>query len=118
MDKKAPDNQLVVDLMIRYQGKVYSLTLGRLVRWLVLTVPPKIIRPGKPTENAYVESFNGRLRDECLNENWFTSLKEAQVTIESWRQDYNRLRPHRSLGGLTPEEFAGSRQSPVQSGSA
>jgi len=76
------------------------------------------IRPGKPTENAYVESFNGRLRDECLNENWFTSLKEAQVTIESWRQDYNRQRPHRSLGGLTPEEFAGIRQSPVQSGSA
>lgn len=77
------------------------------------------IRPGKPTENAYVESFNGRLRDECLNENWFTSLREAQVKIESWRQDYNRQRPHRSLGGLTPEEYAGvQKRSPVQSGSA
>jgi len=75
------------------------------------------IRPGKPTENAYIESFNGRFRDECLNENWFTSLKEAQVKIESWRQDYNCQRPHRSLGGLTPEEFAGIRQSQVQSGS-
>lgn len=63
------------------------------------------IRPGKPVENAYVESFNGKFRDECLNENWFTSLKDAQEKIEAWRRDYNRNRPHSSLGNLSPEEF-------------
>ena len=65
------------------------------------------IRPGKPIENAYVESLNGRLRDECLNENWFISLKNAREVIESWRLDYNGERPHTSLGGLTPLEYAG-----------
>jgi len=64
------------------------------------------IRPGKPIENAYIESFNGRLRDECLNESWFTNLSEAKQIIETWRKDYNTARPHRSLGGLTPCEFA------------
>lgn len=64
------------------------------------------IRPGKPVENAFIESFNGKFRDECLNENWFTSLEVAKETIERWRVDYNRYRPHSSLGGLTPEEFA------------
>jgi putative transposase len=63
------------------------------------------IRPGKPVENAYAESFIGRLRDECLNENWFISLKNARDIIESWRIDYNEARPHSSLGGLTPREF-------------
>lgn len=64
------------------------------------------IRPGKPVENAYVESFNGKLRDECLNAEWFRTLAEAQQTIERWRVDYNTRRPHTSLAGLTPEEFA------------
>jgi putative transposase len=63
------------------------------------------IRPGKPIENAYVESFNGRLRDECLNENWFLSLKHARSVIEEWRKDYNEARPHGSLEGLTPQEY-------------
>jgi putative transposase len=63
------------------------------------------IRPGKPIENAYAESFIGRLRDECLNENWFISLKNARDIIESWRIDYNEGRPHTSLGGLTPKEY-------------
>jgi putative transposase len=63
------------------------------------------IRPGKPVENAFAESFNGRLRDECLNTNWFLSLKHAKDVIEEWRKDYNAVRPHSSLGGLTPEEF-------------
>ena len=63
------------------------------------------IRPGKPNENAFIESFNGKLRDECLNENWFNSLEDARRTIEEWRNDYNRNRPHSSLGGLSPEEF-------------
>lgn len=64
------------------------------------------IRPGKPNENAFIESFNGKLRDECLNENWFVSLEEARRTIEEWRIDYNENRPHSSLGNLTPKEFA------------
>ncbi len=64
------------------------------------------IEPGKPIENAYVESFNARFRDECLNENWFTGLADARQKIEAWRQDYNRHRPHSSLGYRTPEEFA------------
>ena len=64
-----------------------------------------LIRPGKPIENAYAESFIGRLRDECLNENWFISLKDARDVIECWRIDYNEGRPHTSLGGLTPREY-------------
>jgi putative transposase len=64
------------------------------------------IRPGKPNENAFIESFNGRLRDECLNENQFLTLIEAQTIIEAWRNDYNEKRPHSSLDGLTPREFA------------
>lgn len=63
------------------------------------------IRLGKPLENAYAESFIGRLRDECLNENWFISLKDAGDIIERWRIDYNEGRSHTSLGGLTPREF-------------
>jgi len=63
------------------------------------------IRPGKPIENAYAESFNGRLRDECLNMNWFISLNDAKEIIEAWRQDYNQARPHTSLDGLTPNEY-------------
>jgi putative transposase len=68
-------------------------------------------RPGKPTDNAFIESFNSRVRQECLNQNWFLSLSEAQVKIEAWREDYNTYRPHRSLGYQTPEEFANSCQS-------
>jgi len=64
------------------------------------------IRPGKPIENAFAESFNGRLRDECLNTNWFMSLKHAREVIEDWRQDYNEVRPHSSLKGKTPKEYA------------
>ena len=63
-------------------------------------------RPGKPTDNAYVESFNGRLRDECLNTHWFESINEAKQQIEAWRRDYNESRPHMALGERTPEEFA------------
>ena len=68
------------------------------------------IRPGKPVENAFIESCNGRLRDECLNVHQFASLAEAQQIIEAWRIDYNQRRPHSSLGHLTPEEFAQQRQ--------
>ena len=64
------------------------------------------IAPGKPMQNGFVESFNGRLRDECLNEHLFTNLNEARQFIEEWRIDYNTNRPHSSLNGLTPTEFA------------
>ena len=66
----------------------------------------RLIEPGKPTQNAYIESFNGRLRDECLNEHWFTSLAHAQVVIEAWRREYNEERPKKGLGGLTPAVHA------------
>jgi putative transposase len=68
------------------------------------------IRPGKPVENAFIEAFNGRLRDECLNVHQFTSLEDARAKIEAWRLDYNQRRPHSSLGHLTPNEFAAQRQ--------
>ncbi len=68
------------------------------------------IRPGKPVENAFIESFNGRLRDECLNVHQFASLGDAQAIIEAWRRDYNQRRPHSSLGHLTPNEFLKQRQ--------
>jgi putative transposase len=66
----------------------------------------RFIRPGKPIENAYVESFNGKFRDECLNEHWFVSLADAKAAIEAWRIDYNTVRPHSSLGDQTPQQFA------------
>lgn len=68
------------------------------------------IRPGKPVENAFAESFIGRLRDECLNENWFITLKDARETIEAWRIDYNESRPHSSLKYLSPMEYAKNDQ--------
>jgi putative transposase len=64
------------------------------------------IRPGKPYENAFVESFNGRFRDECLNGHWFIDLADAREKIEDWRRYYNAERPHSSLGGATPLEYA------------
>lgn len=66
----------------------------------------RLIEPGKPNQNAYVESFNGRLRDECLNEHWFTSLLHARALIESWRREYNEERPKKALGGRTPSTYA------------
>ena len=64
------------------------------------------IEPGKPVQNAFIESFNGKMRDECLNEHWFVSLEEARRKIEAWRRDYNEVRPHSGLGNRTPQEFA------------
>ena len=66
----------------------------------------RLIEPGKPNQNAYIESFNGRFRDECLNEHWFTSLAHAQAVIETWRREYNEERPKKGLGGLTPAAYA------------
>ena len=66
----------------------------------------QIIDPGKPIQNAFAESFSGRLRDECLNESWFLSFPDARRTIEAWRIDYNIARPDSGLADRTPEEFA------------
>lgn len=74
------------------------------------------IRPGRPVENCFVESFNGRVREECLNENWFLTLEDARIGIESWRREYNHERPHSSLGGVSPAEFAALREPTAPSG--
>lgn len=73
------------------------------------------IEPGKPVQNAFAESFNGRLRDECLNESWFVSLTDARETIEAWRIDYNDARPHSGLADRTPSEFAKALQATATS---
>ena len=73
------------------------------------------IRPGKPTENGHVESFNGRLRDERLNVEQFWSIEDAKQKIEAWRYDYNHRRPHSSLGHLTPSEYASRGQETTSS---
>jgi putative transposase len=75
----------------------------------------RFIRPGKPIENCYIESFNGRLRDECLNQHWFLSLRDARRTIERWRIEYNTARPHGGLAQSTPLEFANRFQLDVPS---
>lgn len=83
----------------------------RLDQWAYLNgVELDFIRPGKPTDNAFIEAFNGRFRQECLNESWFLSLEDAREKVESWRQEYNRVRPHGALGNLTPMEYAMARE--------
>ncbi|GHE62497.1 hypothetical protein GCM10019059_22580 [Camelimonas fluminis] len=78
-----------------------------ILRWRQETgVAWHYIAPGKPTQNAFVESFNGRFRDECLNDTLFSTLAEARSAITSWKEDYNRYRPHSALGNITPAEFA------------
>jgi putative transposase len=83
-----------------------ELTSGAVLRWATGRLRWHYIEPGKPVQNAFVESFNSKLRDECLNEHVFLTLAEARKTIEAWRHDYNHHRPHSSLGALTPTEFA------------
>ena len=73
----------------------------------------QFIEPGKPVQNCYVESFNGRLRDECLNQHWFLDLHEARDIIEDWRVDYNEVRPHSSLGNKTPSEYVATAAIPL-----
>lgn len=82
-----------------------ELTSRRLDQWAYgRNIQLRFIDPGKPVQNAVMESFNGRLRDECLNQHWFTSLADARHLIEAWRNDYNQVRPHSSLGYRTPKE--------------
>jgi putative transposase len=70
----------------------------------------RVIQPGKPNQNAFVESFNGKLRLECLNAHWFSTLDDARQTIETWRLDYNDVRPHSSLDEKTPTDFAAAHR--------
>ena len=96
-----------------------ELTRGAVLRWATGRLGWHYIEPGKPVQNAFIESFNSKLRDECLNEHVFLSLAEARQTIEAWRYDYNHRRPHGSLGALTPNEFAtrnGLETQPPQEG--
>jgi putative transposase len=104
-----------LDAVIARRGKPHTivsdngteLTSTAILVWQQVTgIDWHYIQPGKPIQNAFVESFNGRLRDECLNETAFRSLGHARALIAEWRDDYNRHRPHTSLGGLTPAEFA------------
>lgn len=84
-----------------------ELTSHAILRWQEETqIEWHYIAPGKPMQNAFIESFNGRFRDECLSEHLFANLKQARLIIEDWRIDYNTRRPHTSLNGLTPTEFA------------
>lgn len=91
---------IVVDNGPEFAGRVLDAWAHR--RGITLA----FIQPGKPTQNAFVESFNSRLRDECLNAHWFVTVTEAQLTMEAWRDDYNTKHPHGSLGRRTPTEFA------------
>jgi len=101
--------------LIKYRGRPDTivsdngteLTSMAVLKWCQETgVEWHYIQPGKPMQNAFVESFNGSFRDECLNETLFTSLAEARSKIKEWKDDYNQNRPHSSLGNLTPNEYA------------
>jgi transposase InsO family protein len=102
---------LVLSRLMRLHGKPAFIrsdqgtefTAGAVMRWLRdQRVGPAFIPPGRPWHNGFVESFNGKLRDECLNREWFRDLREARVLIEQWREFYNHRRPHSSLGNRTP----------------
>ena len=104
-----------LDQIIEFRGKPESIKgdngpefAGRaLDAWAYqMKIRLEFSRPGKPTDNPYIESFNGKFRDECINDNEFSSLNEARDIIETWREDYNDLRPHSSLDDKTPSEFA------------
>lgn len=82
-------------------------------RWADKKLHFDFIDPGKPTQNAYIESFNGRFRDECLNENLFYSVEHAEQLIKKWRKEYNENRPHSALGMKTPKEFAGEKKTVI-----
>jgi putative transposase len=112
---KGEDVVRVLEQAIRQYGKPITIKsdngsefVGKIMdKWLYENkIKQDLSRPGKPTDNAYIESFNGRLRQECLNEHWFMSLADAKAKIEAWRNAYNTSRPHSALDWMTPNEFA------------
>lgn len=109
----------VLDTILELRGKPKSIVIDNgpefagkdLDKWAYERgVTLHFIRPGKPIENAFVESFNGHFRDECLNQNWFLSLRHARALISAWKEDYNHTRPHSSLGNVPPAEFMLARE--------
>jgi putative transposase len=104
MNEIAQSRQLPYAITVDHGTEFTSKVLDE---WCYLRgVKLDFIRPGKPTENGFIESFNGRLRDECLNVHEFTSMEQARTVLQNWQDDYNHRRPHGSLGNLTPSEFA------------
>jgi putative transposase len=101
-DSRGLPRSITVDHGPEFEGQVLD-------AWAYqVNVHLSFIRPGKPNENAYIESFNGKFRNECLNEHWFITMAQARRIIEEWRIEYNTERPHSSLRDLTPQEFAAS----------
>lgn len=105
----------VLDMLLELRGKPEEIVLDNgpeftckhFLRWsLEKGIHLNYIEPGKPIQNAFIESFNGKFRDECLNEHWFLSIEDAKTKIDSWVEDYNNVRPHSSLGYLPPAKFA------------
>jgi len=112
----------VLDRVARFRGYPKALrtdqgpefTSRALDQWAYANgVTLKLIQAGKPTQNAYIESFNGKFRDECLNEHWFTTLAHARAVVSAWRRDYNEARPHSALNYQSPAEFAAKHLAPV-----
>lgn len=104
LDRLTDERGAIPDVIVLDNGP--ELTSRALDQWAYEHgVRLHFIDPGKPQQNGFIESFNGKLRDECLNEHWFLSLADARRIIEDWRIDYNRNRPHSSLGNLTPEDY-------------
>lgn len=112
-----------LDAIIAWRGRPVScvsdngteLTSSAVLEWCQTSgVEWQYIAPGKPQQNAFIESFNGRLRDECLNETLFTSLRHTRQVHEAWRMDYNSIRPHSALKGMTPTNFAKHTPKPIQ----
>lgn len=104
LERLAESRGLPISVTVDNGPEFAGLTLDKWADRMRLQL--KFIRPGKPQENAYIESFNGKFRDECLNEHWFLSLRHARKVIDAWRQEYNEERPHSTLGNLTPRQFA------------
>ena len=98
LERGVPD-EIVLDIGPELAGKALDQWAYERGVWL------RFIEPGKPVQNAFVESFQGRLRDECLDRHWFLGLGDARHTVEAWRQDYNQARPHSALGYRPPAEF-------------
>jgi putative transposase len=104
LDRLKDERGLPKVLQVDNGPEFAGINLHRWARKEAVTL--SFIQPGKPIQNAVIESFNGRLRDECLNENLFETMSEARESIERWREDYNTRRPHSSLGRIPPATFA------------